>query len=136
MDAGALPALVAAEAGASGSEDLRAKCRKALKTAVSHLTFLPALDALAQRSGPYLGLVDDLLLMIMFALYWQCSASLHLLKTQPALAIYSILWGLLVNTIVPAGLSQRYCCWPTAGISAPYCAGPVARQTWTVQGTA
>jgi len=51
-DAGALPALVAAEAGAGVSEDLRAKCRKALKLAVSHLTHLPALDALAQRRAP------------------------------------------------------------------------------------
>jgi len=51
-DVGALPALVAAEAGAGVSEDLRAKCRKALKLAVSHLTHLPALDALAQRRGP------------------------------------------------------------------------------------
>lgn len=48
-DAGVLPALVAAEAGARASEDLRAKCRKALKLAVGHLTYLPALDALAQR---------------------------------------------------------------------------------------
>ena len=48
-DAGALPALVAAEAGAGASEDLRAKCRKALKLAVGHLTYLTALDALAQR---------------------------------------------------------------------------------------
>ena len=50
-DAGALPALVAAEAATGASEDLRAKCRKALKLAVAHMTYLPALDALAQRCG-------------------------------------------------------------------------------------
>jgi hypothetical protein len=47
-DTGALGRLAALEAGASGSEDLRAKARRALKAVVAKLTHLPALDALAQ----------------------------------------------------------------------------------------
>lgn len=51
-DTGALLTMVALEADARSSEDLKTKCKKALKAVVSKLTHLPALDALVHRSLP------------------------------------------------------------------------------------
>ena len=53
-DTGVLPLLVTLENDAHSSEDLKGKCRKALKAVVAKLTFMPALDALVHRSGPSL----------------------------------------------------------------------------------
>ncbi|KAA6426063.1 MAG: sperm-associated antigen 6 [Trebouxia sp. A1-2] len=46
-DTGVLPLLVTIENDTHSSEDLKGKCRKALKAIVAKLTFMPALDALA-----------------------------------------------------------------------------------------
>lgn len=48
-DTGVLPVLVALENDAHSSEDLKGKCRKALKAIVAKLTFMPALDAMVHR---------------------------------------------------------------------------------------
>ena len=53
-DTGVLPLLVTLENDAHSTEDLKGKCRKALKAVVAKLTFMPALDALVHRSGPLL----------------------------------------------------------------------------------
>lgn len=50
-DTGVLPLLVTLENDTHSSEDLKGKCRKALKAIVAKLTFMPALDALVHRSG-------------------------------------------------------------------------------------
>ena len=50
-DTGVLPLLVTLENDAHSTEDLKGKCRKALKAVVAKLTFMPALDALVHRSG-------------------------------------------------------------------------------------
>jgi hypothetical protein len=51
-DTGVLPTLVALENDASSSEDLKTKCRKALKAIGAKLTHLPALDTLLHRTLP------------------------------------------------------------------------------------
>ena len=51
-DTGVLPLLVTLENDTHSTEDLKGKCRKALKAIVAKLTFMPALDALVHRSGP------------------------------------------------------------------------------------
>jgi hypothetical protein len=51
-DTGVLASLVAMEADGGGSEDLRTKCRRALKSVIGKLTHLPALDALVHRPLP------------------------------------------------------------------------------------
>jgi hypothetical protein len=51
-DTGVLGALVTLEAEPGGSEDLRTKCRRALKSIIGKLTHLPALDALVHRPLP------------------------------------------------------------------------------------
>lgn len=48
-DTGVLPVLVALENDTHSSEDLKSKCRKALKAIVAKLTFMPALDAMVHR---------------------------------------------------------------------------------------
>ena len=48
-DTGVLPLLVTLENDAHSSEDLKTKCRKALKAVVAKLTNLPALDMLVHR---------------------------------------------------------------------------------------
>ena len=50
-DTGVLPLLVTLENDAHSSEDLKTKCRKALKAVVAKLTNLPALDMLVHRWG-------------------------------------------------------------------------------------
>ena len=50
-DTGVLPLLVTLENDTHSSEDLKGKCRKALKAIVAKLTFMPALDALVHRSA-------------------------------------------------------------------------------------
>ena len=51
-DTGVLPVLVTLENDTHSTEDLKGKCRKALKAIVAKLTFMPALDALVHRSVP------------------------------------------------------------------------------------
>eukprot|EP00891_Asterochloris_glomerata_P008122 jgi/Astpho2/8122/fgenesh1_pm.00120_%23_20_t len=51
-DTGVLPLLVTLENDAHSSEDLKTKCRKALKAVVAKLTNLPALDMLVHRQLP------------------------------------------------------------------------------------
>lgn len=51
-DTGALLGLVQLEADGRSSEDLKTKCKKALKAVGAKLTHLPALDALVHRSLP------------------------------------------------------------------------------------
>lgn len=51
-DTGVLPVLVTLENDTHSTEDLKGKCRKALKAIVAKLTFMPALDALVHRSDP------------------------------------------------------------------------------------
>lgn len=51
-DTGALATLVSLEGDAAASEDLRTKCRRALKGIIAKLTHLPALDALVHRNLP------------------------------------------------------------------------------------
>ena len=51
-DTGVLTTMVTLEAEASSSEDLRTKCRRALKSVIAKLTHLPALDALVHRTLP------------------------------------------------------------------------------------
>jgi len=51
-DTGVLPQLVTLESDPASSEDLRTKCKRALKAVVAKLTHLPALDALVHRSLP------------------------------------------------------------------------------------
>lgn len=46
------PSQVSLEADATSSEDLKTKCRRALKSIISKLTHLPALDALVHRPLP------------------------------------------------------------------------------------
>ena len=50
-DTGVLPLLVTIENDTRSSEDLKGKCRKALKAIVAKLIFMPALDALVHRSA-------------------------------------------------------------------------------------
>jgi hypothetical protein len=50
--AGALATLANYESLPSASEDLRAKCSRALKGVIAHLAHLPALDALVRRPLP------------------------------------------------------------------------------------
>lgn len=50
--AGVLTTMVSLEADPRSSEDLKTKCRRALKSLVSKLTHLPALDALVHRTLP------------------------------------------------------------------------------------
>ena len=57
-DTGVLPLLVTLENDAHSTEDLKGKCRKALKAVVAKLTFMPALDALVHRSGTPLLMLD------------------------------------------------------------------------------
>jgi hypothetical protein len=49
---GVLSQLVSLEADTASSEDLRTKCRRALKSIIGKLTHLPALDALVHRNLP------------------------------------------------------------------------------------
>ncbi|DBA77500.1 hypothetical protein WJX77_001185 [Trebouxia sp. C0004] len=51
-DTGVLPLLVTIENDTQSGEDLKGKCRKALKAIVAKLTFMPALDALVHRQLP------------------------------------------------------------------------------------
>lgn len=51
-DTGVLSVLVSLEGDASASEDLKTKCRRALKSIIGKLTHLPALDALVHRNLP------------------------------------------------------------------------------------
>jgi 3-methyladenine DNA glycosylase AlkD len=51
-DCGVLPTLVDLEADPQSSEDLKTKCKRALKAVVAKLTHLPALDALVHKSLP------------------------------------------------------------------------------------
>jgi len=51
-DTSVLSTLVSLEADSCSSEDLRTKCRRALKSIIGKLTHLPALDALVQRNLP------------------------------------------------------------------------------------
>lgn len=53
-DTGVLPSMVNLESEDKSSEDLKNKCRKALKAIVAKLTHLPALDALVQRYALWL----------------------------------------------------------------------------------
>lgn len=62
-DTGVLPVLVTLENDAHSTEDLKGKCRKALKAVVAKLTFMPALDALVHRLGPSLLISDPLPLL-------------------------------------------------------------------------
>ena len=55
-DTGVLPLLVTLENDTHSTEDLKGKCRKALKAIVAKLTFMPALDALVHRSVSVSGL--------------------------------------------------------------------------------
>ena len=52
-DTGVLPLLVTLENDTHSTEDLKGKCRKALKAIVAKLTFMPALDALVHRSASH-----------------------------------------------------------------------------------
>jgi hypothetical protein len=58
-DTGVLPLLVTIENDTHSTEDLKGKCRKALKAIVAKLTFMPALDALVHRSASTLVSVVD-----------------------------------------------------------------------------
>ncbi len=58
-DTGVLPLLATIENDTHSSEDLKGKCRKALKAIVAKLTFMPALDALVHRSAPTLVSAGD-----------------------------------------------------------------------------
>ncbi len=51
-DTGCLATLVSLESDAASSEDLKTKCRRALKSIIAKLTHLPALDALVHRALP------------------------------------------------------------------------------------
>ena len=51
-DTGILAVLVSLEGDGSSSEDLKTKCRRALKSIIGKLTHLPALDALVHRPLP------------------------------------------------------------------------------------
>ncbi|KAK9808858.1 hypothetical protein WJX72_005235 [[Myrmecia] bisecta] len=51
-DSGVLPVIVTLENDDHSSDDLKTKCRKALKSIVAKLTHLPALDALVHRHLP------------------------------------------------------------------------------------
>eukprot|EP00798_Chlamydomonas_sp_ICE-L_P009677 gene9677-8504_t len=51
-DTGVLMTLVNMEADSMSSDDLRTKCRRALKSIIGKLTHLPALDALVHRNLP------------------------------------------------------------------------------------
>lgn len=51
-DTGVLSQLVSFEADGASSEDLRTKCRRALKSVIGKLTHLPALDALVHKPLP------------------------------------------------------------------------------------
>jgi hypothetical protein len=51
-DTGVLLSLVGLEADPNSSDDLKTKCRRALKSVVGKLTHLPALDALVHRDIP------------------------------------------------------------------------------------
>ena len=65
-DIGALPRLMELQASASSSEDLKVKCKRALKAIVGKLTQLPALDALVQGAGSteHAGVVNAVLAQI------------------------------------------------------------------------
>lgn len=69
-DTGVLPLLVTLENDAHSTEDLKGKCRKALKAIVAKLTFMPALDALVHRFGLLL------LLCSCCCCCWCCSSSM------------------------------------------------------------
>lgn len=51
-DTGVLTTLVTLEGDAASSEDLKTKCRRALKSIIGKLTHLPALDALVHKPLP------------------------------------------------------------------------------------
>ncbi len=51
-DTGVLTTLVGLEGDSTSSEDLKTKCRRALKSIIGKLTHLPALDALVHRNLP------------------------------------------------------------------------------------
>ncbi|EFJ51264.1 hypothetical protein VOLCADRAFT_109629 [Volvox carteri f. nagariensis] len=51
-DTGCLATLVSLESDGASSEDLKTKCRRALKSVIAKLTHLPALDALVHRALP------------------------------------------------------------------------------------